>query len=313
MGNRTPPLKTGGVSGEQVRTDAVQSVLATTTCVSDLCLRAREVEHRCGILGATPEEQPLSLLRLVQCGGWRTTSPFLPIDPVGDPASLFRSISLLWLLSRALPNRGHRSDLSSYCSLRSRLSADYAGRRVGGRDLRWRCSDLIFSLEQDAHCSSSIRNDTTWTNLTFYVRYASFTRPVNSSTPLVRYAAFTKFFSFETISCHLLSLRPLAHYGYLNARTLFIDLGRIASFDLCAIDPVGDDYKLRHLARCSVVLCPCSVPPVTRSDATQRASGHGTCFSGLFSEISGTSRGPIVALEEMVTAFAKCLGGLIKH
>jgi hypothetical protein len=215
---------------------------------------------------------------------------------------LFISFNItLWLLSRVTQSRIGATiivlfDLALALIMPSVVSAAVISLAVFG---------LIFSLDGMPDYAS-IGNDTTWTNLTF--ASVCFILGRLLSTPLV-VAAFTKFFSFEAVGATYI-VTTLAHYGYLNAKTLFIDLGRIASFDL-AIDPV--ETIINYAIGLDVLFSLLYIVPCLLLVLMQRSEWTRNLFLRVVQWIAEHPKGPIVALEEMVTAFAKYLGGLIKH
>lgn len=226
--------------------------------------------------------------------------PFLLMIPLA--IGLFISFNLtLWLLSRVTQSRIGATlivlfDLALALIMPSVVSAILISLAVFA---------IIFSVDGMPDFAS-IDGDTTWVKLTF--ASVCFILGRSLSWPLV-VASFTKAFSFEAVGSPYV-VSTLAHYGYLNAKALFIDLGRIARFDL-SIDPI--ETMINYAIGIDVLFSLLYIVPCLSLVLMQRSEWTRNLFLKIVQWIAEHPKGPIVALEEVVTAFAKYLAGLIKH
>lgn len=226
--------------------------------------------------------------------------PLLVAIPLA--VGLFISFNLtLWLLSRVTQSRIGATfivlfDLALALIMPSVVSAVLISLAVFA---------IIFSIDGMPDFAS-IEGGTTWVKLTS--ASICFILGTSLSWPLV-VASFTKAFSFEAIgSTYIVS--TLAQYGYLNAKALFIDLGRIARFDL-SIDPI--ETLINYAIGLDILFSLLYIVPCLALVLMQRSEWTRNLFLKVVQWIAEHPKGPIVALEEMVTAFARYLGGLIKH
>lgn len=164
---------------------------------------------------------------------------------------------------------------------------------------------VVFSVEGMPDYAS-VGPETTWVRLT--IASTCFILGRSLSWPLV-VAAFTKEFPFELVGVKYI-VSTLLQYGYLNAKALFIDLGRIAAFDL-KIDPI--ETLINYAIGLDVLFSLLYIVPCLSLVLMQRSEWTRNLFLKIVQWIAEHPRGPIVALEEMITAFARYLGGLIKH
>src|SRR5262249_8577513 len=148
--------------------------------------------------------------------------------------------------------------------------------------------------------------ETTWAKLT--IASICFVLGRSLSWPLV-VAAFTKELPFEAVGFTYI-VSTLAQYGYHNAKALFIDLGRIAALDL-NIDPI--ETLINYAIGLDVLFSLLYIVPCLSLVLMQRSEWTRNLFLKIVQWIAEHPKGPIIALEEGVTAFAKYLGGLIKN
>lgn len=215
---------------------------------------------------------------------------------------LFISFNItLWLLSRVTQSRIGATiivifDLALALVMPSVVSAVLISIAVFA---------VVFSVEGMPDYAS-IGGEVTWVRLT--IASMCFILGRSLSWPLV-VAAFTKEFPFELIGVPYI-VSTLAQYGYLNAKALFIDLGRIATFDL-NIDPI--ETLINYAIGFDVLFSLLYIVPCLSLVLMQRSEWTRNLFLKIVQWIAEHPKGPIIALEEVVTAFARYLGGLIKH
>jgi hypothetical protein len=216
-------------------------------------------------------------------------------------AGLFVSFNLtLWLLSRLTQSRLAALAVVAFDVLLALVMPTI----VSGVLLTILVFAIVFSF--DTLPDYSMFQNPTWITLT--ISSASVLLGFYLSTPVV-VALFTKEFPFEFIGPSYI-VSTIAGYAYDNAKSLFVDIGRIVKFDF-DIGPaetlinyaIGIDllFSLVYIVPCLLLVL------MQRSDLTRKI------LLNIMQWVAEHPKGPLIALEEIVTSFAKYLIGIVKR
>jgi hypothetical protein len=146
----------------------------------------------------------------------------------------------------------------------------------------------------------------TW--MTLAIASVCFLLGTSLSTPFV-VAAFAKEFTFGFVGPTYI-ISTLAQYAYGNAKSFFVDLGRVVTLDF-KIEPL--ETLINYAIGLDLLFSLIYIVPCLTLVLMQRSTLTRTLFLNIIQWVAEHPKGPLIALEEIVTAFGKYLVGVVKR